>query len=121
MVGAHLPPVPVWQSISVLPRQQYPWQEYRCIPRGQLRAPKSASQTLGTQAGLEWGRRAPIQSVDVEPALHPVSLGWFPEPGGPGNAPDMGDNKVLHGAVARFHLHLHNSLEKFHPLPFLIS
>lgn len=91
------------------------------FPEGSLRAPESASQTLGTQAGLEWGRRAPIQSVEVEPGLWLVSLGWFPEPGGPGNLPDTGDDKALHRAIARFHLQLHNSLEKFHPLPFLIS
>lgn len=51
------------------------------FPEGSLRAPESASQTLGTQAGLEWGGRAPIQSVEVGPVLWLVSLGWFPEPG----------------------------------------
>lgn len=127
MECAHLPSVPVWQSISVLPCHLWHTanstlgKSTGVFPEGSLSAPESASQTLGTQVGLEWGWRAPIQSVEVEPVLWLVSLGWFPEPGGPGNPPDTGDNKVLHRAIERFHLHCHNSLEKFHLLPFLIS
>ena len=145
MKCAHLPSVPVWQGISVLPCHLWHTanstlgKSTGVFPEGSLSAPESASQTLGTQAGLEWGWRTPTQSMEVEPALRLASLGWFPEPREPGNPPDTGDNKCylepwsafiltimtalkfLPRAMERFHPHCHNSLEKSHLLPFLIS
>lgn len=126
MEGARLPAVPVRQSISALPCNLWCGANSTLgkstgeFPEGSLRAPGLLHRLWEHRRDL-MRLQSPVQSVEVESVLCLVPLGWFPEPGGPGNPPDMGDNRVLHSAIERSHLHLHNSLEKFHPLPFLTS